>query len=104
MSKSDDNIHKNKYKEFINSCHNIADEHAIYCKKNCYPSNCEFWQRHDTECINFRKLHFESFVKCSSIYCIHLNNSQGLIPSYTKELEKKKTITELTYEDDEEEY
>lgn len=103
-SKSDDDIHKLKYKEFINKCHAIAQKHEEYCEKHCF-REYDWKTPHTNKCIEYRQLHHESFVKCDSILCIKMNEVQNVKPSYTLE-EKKEIINNLTFysSDDESEY
>jgi hypothetical protein len=96
MSYSDDDTYKKKYEDFINKCHNIADLHEYYCDKNCFKDKISCWLPHTKRCIDYRKEHCESFVKCNSPYCIKKNKELYLKPSYTRQ-KKQETITELTY-------
>ncbi len=94
---SDDNKHKLKYEDFINKCHDIAVAHEKYCNNNCFNDNKTGWYPHTKDCMEYRKAHHESFVECNSIFCIKMNSLEYLKPSYLREIDKPKIITELTY-------
>lgn len=104
MSLSDDEKHKIKYKKFINDCHKIADQHEEYCNTHCFLDYTTGWYPHTKECINYRTLHYESFVYCNSIFCLKLNEVHYLKPSYTREEVKKEVIRELTFYSDDDDY
>jgi hypothetical protein len=97
MSKSDSNIYKKDYEDFINKCHDIANKHEEYCDTHCFKDNETGWYPHTRRCIDFRRLHHESFVECNSIFCLKMNEDERLKPSYIKPSHIKPIITELTY-------
>ena len=100
MSKSDDEKNKLQYEQIIDDCLKIADEHEKYCNLNCFINNTSRWYPHKLACIEFRKRHYESFVECNSIFCLTMNESLHLKPSYLKKKDNVKVITELTYYSD----
>ena len=99
MSKSDDDKHKIKYKDFIDKCHDIADKHEDYCNTYCFLDNKTRWYPHTKTCIKYRKEHHESFVECNSIFCLKMNETECLVPSYSKKTDNVEIINELTYYD-----
>jgi len=96
-------VYKNKYKYFINECHDKADAHATYCSMNCVKNINFQWYPHDSICIQMKKNHYDSFVHCDSLLCIKINEVERVRPSYCREKTKEEVITELTYYNDDEE-
>ena len=100
MSVPGDDKNKTKYSDFINKCHDIAVLHEDYCNNNCFKDNTIGWYPHTKICIKMRNEHHESFVECNSIFCLKMNEIEGIRPSYVREEPKQDIITELTYYDD----
>lgn len=101
MSLSDDDKNKLNYKICIENCLKIAEQHAKYCKENCFSTiayDYKFYP-HDEYCINFAKKHHNSFVECDSLFCFKYCIDNNVVPSYKKEKKKLKAITELTFYD-----
>ena len=97
---SDDEKHKLKYKDFINQCHDKADDHSKYCSMNCVKNINFQWYPHDSKCIQMIKDHFDSFVYCDSLLCLKTNDLERVRPSYYKEKPKEEVITQSTYYDE----
>ena len=102
MSLSDDEKNKKKYQDFINKCFDIASSHENFCNTNCFKDNTTGWFPHTKQCIEYRDLHHGSFVECNSIFCLKMNETQRLKPSYVRE-KKEVVYTELTFCDSDDE-